>query len=62
MIWHAVCRITERERGELTFYRKGKMEEHRKEREQKERGMFTELYQGKQKNRGDRKVNESSGN
>ncbi len=41
---------------------RGKMEEHRKEREQKERGMFTELYQGKQKNRGDSKVNESSGN
>lgn len=41
---------------------RGKMEEHSKEREQKEKGMFTELYQGKQKNRGDSKVNESLGN
>jgi len=50
MIWHAVRGITERERGELTFYRKGKKWKNTEPKEsKKERGMFTELYQGKKK-------------
>lgn len=63
LIWHAVCCITERERGELTFYRKGKNGRTQKRKRAKKKEACLQSYiRANRKNRGDSKVNESLGN